>query len=101
MEIEDHRRRNAPGSALVPSLGEDVRTLLAATVIDLCASSGVPFCAISRIQGDDAIVAATQGAGPCAPQAGKTRGWTTAASPTRGVMHGAAASSSRSWSSNA
>ena len=70
MEIGGRRRGNAQGTANVPSLGEDVRTLLAATVIDLCASSGVPFSAVSRIRGDDAIVAATQGAGPTGLAAG-------------------------------
>jgi len=70
MEIGGHRRRNAQGTAHVPSLGDDVRTLLAATVIDVCATSGVPFCAVSRIRGDDAIVAATQGGGPAGLAAG-------------------------------
>ncbi len=70
MEIGGSRQRDAQGTANVPPLSEDVRTLLAATVIDLCASSAVPFCAVSRIRGDAAIVAASQGAGPTGIAAG-------------------------------
>jgi GAF domain-containing protein len=70
MEIGGRRRGTAQGTANVPSLGEDVRTFLAATVIDVCASSRVPFSAVSGIRGDDAIVAATQGAGPAGLAAG-------------------------------
>ena len=64
MEVGDHRRTRATHSAHVPSLSEDVRTLLAATVIDVCGATGVPYCAVSRVRGDEAVVAAVQGADP-------------------------------------
>jgi diguanylate cyclase (GGDEF)-like protein len=64
MEFGDHRRSDALDEMSVAALGEDVRTLLAATVIDVCAATGIPFCAVSRVRGDVAMVAATQGAGP-------------------------------------
>ena len=79
MEVGDHRRIDAPGTASVPALSEDVRTLLAATVIDVCAATGVPFCAVSRVRGDDAIVAAAQGAGPAGFAAGAA--WRVSDSP--------------------
>ena len=56
----------------MPALSEDVRTLLAATVIDVCAATGVPFCAVSRVRSGDAVMAAAQGAGPAAFVAGAT-----------------------------
>jgi len=49
MEVGDHRRMRAANSTTVPSLSEDVRTLLAATVIDVCAAASVPYCAVSRV----------------------------------------------------
>ena len=79
MEVGDHRRIDAPGAANVPALSEDVRTLLAATVIDVCAATGVPFCAVSRVRGDDAVVAAAQGAGPAGFVAGAA--WRVSDSP--------------------
>jgi hypothetical protein len=79
MEVGDHRRIDAPGVPGVPALSEDVRTLLAATVIDVCAATGVPFCAVSRVRGGDAVVAAAQGAGPAAFVAGAT--WRISDSP--------------------
>jgi hypothetical protein len=78
-EVGDHRRIDAPGTAMVPSLSDDVGTLLAATVIDVCAATGVPFCAVSRVRGDDAIVAAAQGAGPAGFMAGAA--WRVSDSP--------------------
>ena len=62
MEVEEQRALRA-GATVAPSLSEDIRTLLAATVIDVCASTGVPFCSISRIKGDAAVLAAAQGGG--------------------------------------
>ena len=44
------------------SLSEDVRALLAATAADVCEVARAPFCAISSLCGDEAFVAAAQGA---------------------------------------
>ena len=44
-----------------PVLGEDVLTLLAATVTDVCAAAGISFCAVSRVSGDGAVLAAIHG----------------------------------------
>lgn len=60
MEVEEQRAPRAD-AATAPSLSEDIRTLLAATAVDVCAGTGVPFCSISRIKGDDAVLAAAQG----------------------------------------
>ena len=66
------------------SLGDDVRTLLAATTIDVCAAAGVPYCAVSRVRGDEAIVAAAQGAGPAGFVAGAT--WRIPSPPARQAL---------------
>ncbi len=64
MEVGEHALRDAGVSrAGTPALSEDVRSLLTATVIDICAG-GVSFCSISRVKGDTAILAAAQGGGP-------------------------------------
>ena len=47
-----------------PALSEALRSLLAATVLDVCAAGGVSFCSISRVKGDAAVLAAAQGGGP-------------------------------------
>ena len=65
MEVGEHRVREAAVSpAGAPALSEDIRTLLAATVLDVCAAGGVSFCSISRVKGDAAVLAAAHGGGP-------------------------------------
>ncbi len=43
-------------------MSEDVRALLAATAADVCEVARAPFCALNRLHGDDAVIAAVQGA---------------------------------------
>ena len=43
-------------------MSEDVRALLAATAADVCEVARAPFCALSSLHGDDAFIAAVQGA---------------------------------------
>jgi diguanylate cyclase (GGDEF)-like protein len=65
MEVGEHRAREAellPAGA--PVLSDEIRTLLALTVIDVCSGCGVSFCSISRVKGDAAVLAAVQGGGP-------------------------------------
>jgi diguanylate cyclase (GGDEF)-like protein len=64
MDMRELRRLPADEATGAPALGEDVRTLLAATVVDVCASNGLPFCSVSRVKGDAALLAAAHGGGP-------------------------------------
>jgi diguanylate cyclase (GGDEF)-like protein len=63
MTVGEQRYLRAEGTIDPPSVGEDVRTLLAATVVDVCAASGLSFCAVSRVKDDGAVVVAAQGGG--------------------------------------
>ena len=63
MTVGEQRHLRSEGTIDPPSVGEDVRTLLAATVVDVCATSGLPFCAVSRVKDDGAILVAAQGGG--------------------------------------
>jgi diguanylate cyclase (GGDEF)-like protein len=63
MEVGEHHQLDILAPPAAPALSEDIRTLLAATVIDVCSAAGVPFCSISRVKGDAAVLAAAHGAG--------------------------------------
>jgi diguanylate cyclase (GGDEF)-like protein len=63
MTVDEQRGLGLETPVAAPSVGEDVCTLLAATVIDACAFSGLPFCAISRVKDDAAVLVAERGGG--------------------------------------
>jgi len=63
MTVGEQRGLRTESAIDPPSVGEDVRTLLAATVVDVCAASGLPFCAVSRVKDDGAVLVAAQGGG--------------------------------------
>ena len=63
MTVGEQRHLRIEGGIDPPAVGEDVRTLLAATVVDVCAASGLPFCAVSRVKDDGALLVAAQGGG--------------------------------------
>jgi len=47
--------------AAAATISDDVRSLVAAATSDICASLSAPFCAVSRVRADDAVIISAQG----------------------------------------
>jgi diguanylate cyclase (GGDEF)-like protein len=60
VDRQPHARDPVRGRA--GSMSQDVRALLAATAADVCEVVRAPYCALSSLHGDDAFIAAVQGA---------------------------------------
>jgi hypothetical protein len=68
MEIRQQLHDRDPVRERTGFISAEMRALLAATASDVCALTHAPFCALSRVHGDDAGVLAVHGArNPGAP----------------------------------
>jgi diguanylate cyclase (GGDEF)-like protein len=83
MEANRHQPARALQPGRVRPISESLRTLLAATAGDVCELLHAPFCAISQVDGDDAVVVAVQGARSHRAQPPGTRWHVSGVPPAR------------------